>query len=65
MANLGSDLGLSRQFSLEAQSRAIDACDDPAELRRIAKTLLNAWHMQADMTRHYGAQAMGITSRTP
>ena len=39
--------------------------DDPAELRRIAKTLLNAWHMQADMTRHYGAQAMGITSRTP
>jgi len=65
VAHPSTDLGLSRQFSLEAQSRAIDACDDPAELRRIAKTLLNAWHMQADMTRHYGAQAMGITGRMP
>lgn len=54
------DLSLARQFSLESQSRAIDSCDDVAELRRIAKTLLSAWHLQADMTRHYGAQALGI-----
>ncbi len=54
------DTSLSRQFTLEFQSRAIDACDDVAELRRIAKTLLSAWQLQADMTRHYGAQAMGI-----
>jgi len=55
-----ADLTLSRQFSLESHSRAIDSCDDVAELRRVAKTLLSAWHLQADMTRHYGAQAMGI-----
>ncbi len=54
------DLSLTRQFSLESHSRAIDSCDDVAELRRIAKTLLSAWHLQADMTRHYGAQALGI-----
>jgi hypothetical protein len=65
VASTGFDLTLSRQFSLETQTRAIDACDDPAELRRIAKTLLSAWHMQADMTRHYGAQAMGLPGRTP
>ena len=57
-----ADLTLSRQFSLESHSRAIDSCDDVAELRRVAKTLLSAWHLQADMTRHYGAQAMGIAS---
>jgi hypothetical protein len=55
------DLSLTRQFTLESQSRAIDACNDITELRRIAKTLLSAWHLQADMTRHYGAQAMGIS----
>jgi len=54
------DLALTRQFLLESQSRAIDSCDDIAELRRLAKTLLNAWSMQTDMTRHYGAQALGI-----
>jgi hypothetical protein len=51
---------LSHQFALEAQARAIDACDDVAELRRIAKTLLTAWHMQSDMTRYYGSQVMGM-----
>ncbi|MFM7634570.1 MAG: hypothetical protein ACKO7Z_03100 [Cyanobacteriota bacterium] len=57
------DLSLSRQFTLESQARAIDACDDVAEFRRLAKTLLSAWHLQADMTRHYGAQALGIDTR--
>lgn len=53
-------LALARQFSLESQSRAIDACEDIDELRRIAKSLLTAWHMQSDLTRRYGAQALGI-----
>ncbi|MEB3320999.1 MAG: hypothetical protein VKI63_08685 [Cyanobium sp.] len=57
------DLALSRQFTIESQSRAIDSCEDIDELRRIAKTLLSAWHMQSDMTRHYGAQVMGLPRR--
>jgi len=54
---------LSRQFALEAHGRAIDGCDDIEELRSIAKTLLTAWHHQQDMTRHYGAQALGMAPR--
>ena len=57
------DLALTRQFALESQSRAIDGCQDIDELRRIAKTLLTAWHHQQDMTRHYGAQALGLAPR--
>ncbi len=53
---------LTRQFVVETQVRAIDACDDVTELRRIAKTLLTAWHLQSDMTRYFGGQALGITS---
>ena len=56
---------LSRQFAAETQARAIDACTDVAELRRIAKTLLTAWHLQTDMTRHFGGQALGITPPSP
>jgi hypothetical protein len=52
---------LSRQFTLEAGSRAIDACQDIDELRSIAKTLLSAWQLQSDMTRHYGAQTLGLS----
>jgi len=59
------DRDLSRQFVVESQSRAIDSCNDVAELRRIAKTLLTAWHLQSDMTRYFGAQAMGITPQNP
>jgi hypothetical protein len=58
-----ADATLSRQFALEAHSRAIDGCHDIEELRRIAKTLLTAWHHQQDMTRHYGAQALGMAPR--
>jgi len=56
-------LSLSRQFTLESGARAIDACDDPAELRRIAKMLLSAWQLQSDLTRHYGAQTLGMPSK--
>ena len=54
---------LARQFELEAQSRAIQGCTDIEELRGVAMSLLKAWHMQAEMTRHFGAQAMGQTAR--
>ena len=53
-------LSLSRQFTIESGSRAIEACDDPVELRRIAQMLLSAWQLQSDLTRHYGAQALGL-----
>ena len=53
-------LSLSRQFTFESGARAIAACDDPAELRRIAQMLLSAWQLQADLTRYYGAQALGL-----
>ncbi|MEB3243320.1 MAG: hypothetical protein VKO44_06745 [Cyanobacteriota bacterium] len=51
---------LSRQFSTELHSRAIDACTDIEELRRVAKTLLSAWQMQAAMSEHYGAELLGL-----
>ena len=54
---------LSHQFELEAQSRAIQGCTDIEELRGVAMSLLKAWHMQAEMTKHFGAQAMGQPAR--
>ena len=60
-----ADRALSRQFTVETQARAIDACNDLAELKRIAKTLLTAWHLQTDMTQHFGAQSLGITPPMP
>jgi hypothetical protein len=59
------DCDFSRQFVVETQVRAIDASSDVAELRRIAKTLLRAWHLQSDMTRHFGRQALGIAPPKP
>ena len=52
---------LAREFALESGARAIDACENLEELRSIAKTLLNAWHLQSDMTRLYGAQSLGLS----
>ncbi|MEY3757086.1 MAG: hypothetical protein RLZZ263_240 [Cyanobacteriota bacterium] len=54
---------LARQFEQEAQARAIQDCSDIEELRRVALSLLKAWHMQTDMTQHFGAQAMGTPER--
>jgi hypothetical protein len=53
-------LSLSRQFSTELHSRAIDSCADVDELRRIAKTLLSAWQLQAEMSERYGAELLGL-----
>lgn len=55
-----AELELARRFALESQTRAIDDCADIDELRSLAKRLLVAWYHQTDMTRHYGAQAMGL-----
>jgi hypothetical protein len=52
---------LSRQFTLAMQERAIDSCDDIEQLRSVAKTLLQAWQMQASFTEDYAAQLMHLT----
>lgn len=54
-------LSLSRQFLVEAHCRAIDECKDIEELRRLSKTLLNAWQHQAEFSQMWGAQALGIS----
>ena len=36
---------------------------DIEELRGLALSLLKAWHMQTDMTQHFGAQAMATPER--
>jgi hypothetical protein len=51
---------LSRQFSTELHSRAIDACSDVEQLRHVAKTLLSAWQLQAEMSERYGAELLGL-----
>jgi hypothetical protein len=56
-----SSLSLNRQFMVEAHSRAIDECRDIEELRRLSKTLLNAWQHQAEFSQMWGAQALGIS----
>ena len=53
-------LPLSRQFAIEAHSRAIDSCTELEDLREVAKSLLNAWQLQAMFSEMYGAQALGI-----
>jgi len=57
---LQDSLSLSRQFAVEAHSRAIDNCTDLEDLRKVAKSLLNAWQLQAMFSEMYGAQALGI-----
>jgi hypothetical protein len=51
---------LSRQFSTELHSRAIDACTDIEQLKQVAKTLLSAWQLQVEMSEHYGAELLGL-----
>lgn len=45
---------------VEAHSRAIDSCQDIDELRRVAKSLLKAWQLQAMFSARYGAEALGL-----
>lgn len=53
-------LSVSREFFVESQSRAIDSCMELEELRKVSKTLLRAWQVQAMFSEQYGAQALGI-----
>ena len=53
-------LSLDRQFAIEAHSRAIDSCADLEELRQVAKSLLQAWQLQASFSEDYAAQLMGL-----
>lgn len=56
---------LSRQFSTELHARAIDSCTDIEELRRVAKTLLSAWQLQAELSEQYGAELLGMRRPNP
>ncbi|MBE9153765.1 hypothetical protein [Cyanobium sp. NS01] len=56
-------LSLSRQFAMEAHARAIDSCDNVEELRTVAKSLLQAWQLQASMSEDLVAQLMGVQPR--
>lgn len=44
------ELTTGQQFEIERFSRAIDATADPAQLRELAKQLLQAWHTQKAAT---------------
>jgi hypothetical protein len=44
------ELTIGQQFEIERFNRVIDATADPAELRAVAKQLLQAWHTQKAAT---------------
>lgn len=49
---------------MEVHSRAIDSCQDIEELRRVAKSLLTAWQIQAGFSEQFAGELLGI-SRPP
>lgn len=44
------ELSVGQKFEIERFSRAIDATTDAAQLRALAKQLLQAWHTQKAAT---------------
>jgi hypothetical protein len=56
-------LSLSRQFTIEAQARAIDSCEDIEALRALARNLLQVWQLQASVSEELAAQALGFPRR--
>jgi hypothetical protein len=52
---------LSRQFSIESQSRAIESCQDIEALRSLARNLLQVWQLQASLSEQLAAQSLGIS----
>jgi len=52
-------LTMGQQFEIERFNRALDATVDPAELRNIAKQLLQAWHTQKAATHWVINQQIG------
>jgi hypothetical protein len=57
---VASPLSLDREFTVAMHSRTIDDCDDIEALRAIAKTLLEAWQLQAMFSEDYGAQLLRV-----
>jgi hypothetical protein len=57
---VNNSLSISREFFVEAHSRAIDSCTELEDLRKVSKSLLRAWQVQAMFSELYGAQALGI-----
>jgi len=53
-------LSLGRQFAVEAHGRAIDNCTDIEDLRRISRSLLELWQLQASFSEEYGAQLLAL-----
>ncbi|MCT0213523.1 MULTISPECIES: hypothetical protein [unclassified Synechococcus] len=53
-------LSLSRQFAVEAHARAIDSCTEIEDLRRISKSLLELWQLQASFSAQYGAELLSL-----
>lgn len=54
-------LSLSREFAIEAQSRAIETCDDIEALRSMARNLLQVWQLQASLSEQLAAQSLGFS----
>jgi len=52
-------LNLSSQFELARFTRVIEATEDPAALRELAKTLLEAWVAQKAATQWVMRNALG------
>lgn len=46
----GIELSTEQHFQLEQFNRALDATSDPAQLRQLAKQLLEAWQTQKAAT---------------
>jgi hypothetical protein len=57
---MSESLPLSRQFAVEAHARAIDSCTDIDDLRRISKSLLELWQLQASFSEQYGAELLAV-----
>ena len=56
------ELSIGQQFEIERFNRATDATADPAQLRRLAKQLLQAWHTQKAATTWAISQQMSAPS---
>ena len=56
---MDNNIQLSRHFTVERYSRAIDACEDVTQLRHLAKLLLGVWQQQVEATERYGAELLG------
>ena len=54
------ELTIGQQFEIERFNRVIDATADPAELRAVAKQLLQAWHTQKAATNWVIGQQVGV-----